>query len=509
MKQAVLLLLGLCVIAGLSGCGGHQDFSAVRNAAAATDRTPVLKPDYTDITVPPNIGPLNFVIQESGARFFSRVAGKKGEPITVFSKNAEVRFPPGPWCKLLLKNQGDTLSIDVCIRQSDGSWRGFRTIKNAVSSDRTDPYIMYRTLSVLYIYSRDLCLYQRDLETNRESEMLNALNFFPGCCNCHTFYNNDPSRAFFHIRTQDFGNSALVVTGKTVGKIPTKFGYTSWHPNGKLIVYSVNKVDQCFHAAWKDPRDAFDFTSGLKVYRVDKQKIVTVPQIFQESALETWPCWSADGTCLYFSSGLISWTDFKTQPPEHLEQTRYSLMRIPYDEKNDSWGSVDTMLSANVTGKSITQPRVSPDGKFIVFCMHPYGPSPYLQPGSDLYIMDIATRHYEPLAVNSEWSESWHSWSSNSRWLAFTSKRNGGILGRIYLSHIDAGGKAAKPFILPQNDPRFYDSFIKVYNIPEFAIARFTVPQQALVSAIRSYKHLDVDVPVVTGATPRVPPKPE
>jgi hypothetical protein len=82
-------------------------------------------------------------------------------------------------------------------------------------------------------------------------------------------------------------------------------------------------------------------------------------------------------------------------------------------------------------------------------------------------------------------------------------------MGRIYLSHIDANGKAAKPFILPQNDPRFYDSFIKVYNIPEFAISRFTVSQRALVSAIRSYNHLDVDVPAVTGATPKAPPKPE
>lgn len=509
MKQAAFLFLGLNVIFGLSGCGSNPSFTVVQKTAAAADRAPVFKPDYASITIPPNIGPLNFVIEESGACFFTRIAGKKGEPITVFSKHADVRIPPGPWRRLLLKNQGDTLSVDVCVRQSGGSWLGFKTVKNAVSGDRTDPYIMYRTLSVLYIYSRDLCLYQRDLQTNSESEMLNALNFFPGCCNCHTFSGNDPSKAFFHIRTQDFGNSALVVTNGTVGKIPTKFGYTSWHPSGKLIVYSVNKVDQCFHAAWKDPRDAFDFNSGLKVYRVDKHKIVTVPQIYQETALETWPCWSADGTCLYFSSAPLTWSDFKTNPPENLEKTRYSLMRVPYNENSDSWGTVDTVLSANTTGKSITQPRVSPDGRFIVFCMHPYGPSPYLQPGSDLYIMDIATRHYEPLAVNSEWSESWHSWSSNSRWLAFTSKRNGGIMGRIYLAHIDGNGKAAKPFILPQTDPRFYDSFVKVYNIPEFAIARFTVPQQALVSAIRSYEHLDVDVPAVTGATPRVPPKPE
>jgi Tol biopolymer transport system component len=245
------------------------------------------------------------------------------------------------------------------------------------------------------------------------------------------------------------------------------------------------------------------------VYIVEKHAVVTVPQIFQETALETWPCWSPDGKYLYFSSAPLLWSDFKTIPPDNLDKVRYSLMRVSYDETRDVWGGVDTVLSANQTSASITQPRISPDGKFVVFCRHEYGPSPYLQKSSDLFIMDLGTGHVEPLAINSEWSESWHSWSSNGRWLAFSSKRNSGILGRIYLCHIDSCGKAAKPFILPQTDPGFYDSFIKVYNIPEFSTSRFTVRQQDLVSAIRSSEKLDVNVPAVTGATPAIQRKAE
>lgn len=498
-------------IAGLIACNNpfHADFAAIGKSAVPVPRQPSVRPDYSGATIPPNIGPLNFIVSDSGSAFCVRISAVNGKPISLFSKKPEIRIPLKQWAALLSQNPGETLKVDVLSQRPDKTWRAYATIQNPISKDRIDSYIMYRTLSVLYTYSRDLCLFQRNLETNTETEMLNALNFFPGCCSCHTLLNNDPSNAFFHIRTQDFGNSALIVTKGSVEKIGTKFGYTSWHPSGKLAVYSVNKVDQCFHAAWKDLRDAFDLTSGLKVYMVEKHSIRTVPQIFRETALETWPCWSPDGKFLYFSSAPLLWNDFKTIPPDNLDKVRYSLMRISYDETRDAWGEVDTVLSANQTSASITQPRISPDGKFVVFCRHEYGPSPYLQKTSDLFIMNLGTGHVEPLAINSEWSESWHSWSSNGRWIAFSSKRDGGILGRIYLCHIDSSGKAAKAFIMPQSDPGFYDSFIKVYNIPEFATSRFTVRQQDLVSAIRSSKKLDVNVPAVTGATPAIQRKAE
>ena len=499
------------MMAGIVACTAqfHPDFEKIHHTAIPALRQAALRPDYTGITIPRNIGPLNFVVSDSGASFLVRIHSARGEPITIYSRKPAIRIPLRQWKALLSENSGETLKIDICAQQPDKSWRSYSTIENAISQDRIDPFIMYRTLSVLYSYSRDICLYQRNLETNTETEMLNALNFFPGCCNCHTFQNNDPSRALFQVRTQDHGSPALLVENGHVNKIDTKIGYSSWHPSGKLVVYSVNKVDQCFHAAWKDIRDAFDFTSGLRVYMIEKHAVVTVPKIFQEAALETWPCWAPDGKHLYFSSGPILWTDFKTQPPDNLDKVRYSLMRISYDISTDAWGDVDTVLSANVTGKSITQPRISPDGKFLLFCMHQYGPSPYLQKSSDLYMMDLKTKEYASLAVNSVWSESWHSWSSNGRWIAFSSKRNGGILGRIYFSHIDTSGKASKPFILPQSDPLFYDSFIKVYNVPEFAISRFTVNQRDLVSAIRSSRKLAVDVPAITGATPSVQRKAE
>jgi hypothetical protein len=501
VKLPAILIMCSSVLTGICSCNSYR-FDAAVQKSVTVDRLPHSDPDYNGITIPRNIGPMNFTVLDSGTAYFVRLSSDAGRPIVLFSRDGRIRIPQKQWSALLSKNPGGRLCIAVYARTADNIWHGFKPIQDSISSDRIDPLLMYRTLSVLYNYSRDICIYQRNIETNRETEVLNALNFFPGCTNCHTLWNNSPAKALIHVRTQDFGNSALVIDGNSITKINTKLGYSTWHPSGKLAVCSINKVNQCFHSTWKDPRDAFDLTSGLVVYDAVRKKVVTVPQIFQEKALETWPCWSPDGKYLYFSSGPVLWTDFKTVPPDGLENVRYSLMRIPYDEAKDAWGAVETVLSADKTGLSITEPRISPDGKFLVFCMHRYGPSPYLQQSSDLYLMDMATKAFSRMPVNSDEAESWHCWSANSRWMVFTSKRINGILARIYFCHIDKTGAASKPFLMPQADPGFYASFIKSYNVPELSTTPFSVTQSDLVRAVKSAGRIDDSMPV-TSATPR------
>ena len=71
--------------------------------------------------------------------------------------------------------------------------------------------------------------------------------------------------------------------------------------------------------------------------------------------------------------------------------------------------------------------------------------------------------------MNSDDAESAHSWSSNSRWFVFGSRRDDGLYTRAYICHIDADGVCGKPFMLPQKSPRdFYDSSVRSYNVPEF-----------------------------------------
>ena len=99
--------------------------------------------------------------------------------------------------------------------------------------------------------------------------------------------------------------------------------------------------------------------------------------------------------------------------------------------------------------------------------MFKYGSFPIYQRSSDLYLMEVETGQYRRLDINSDLYDSWHFWSSNGRWIAFSSKRGNGLLTRIYFSYFDNAGRFHKPVVLPQRDPSFYDSFIWTYNIPE------------------------------------------
>jgi hypothetical protein len=138
-----------------------------------------------------------------------------------------------------------------------------------------------------------------------------------------------------------------------------------------------------------------------------------------------------------------------------------------------------------------------------------YGCFPIYQPSSDLYLMDLSTGKYRRLDINSEYSESWHSWSSNSRWIVFSSRRQGGALTRTYISYVDETGRVHKPFILPQKDPDYYDSLLETYTVPELVKSKVKVNKFLLARTARSKPSETVKVPIITGATPKAtPPEP-
>ena len=192
--------------------------------------------------------------------------------------------------------------------------------------------------------------------------------------------------------------------------------------------------------------------------------------------------------------------EIRLRAVEDLKKVKYDLMRVPYDIEKDAWGAPEPVLTAAQTGMSISEPRASPDGRYLLFCMSAYGGFPVYQPSSDLYLLDLRSGKHRRLECNSDASESWHCWSSNSRWIVFSSKRDNGWLARPYFSYIDAEGREHKPFLLPQKDPAFYDTWLKTYNLPELITGPITTPQEELLRAINSG---DAAVDESTQALPR------
>lgn len=470
-------------------------------AAQPVSRPPRIRPDYHDIVVPPNIAPLNFCIEEPGEQFFVRLRSDQGTPVEVFSGSESIEIPRGAWRQLLTANRGKTLSCDVYVRQHQGHWRRYQTITNKIAHEKIDSHIAYRLLNPDSMYYRDIGVYQRELETHDESIVLHGRSYKEGCVNCHTFLDYDPDNMCLGVRSKVYGNATLLVRDADVSTVGTRFGHTAWHPSGRVVAFSHFDIRLFFHTARVQTRDAMEFDSLLGYYRLDTETLKTARQIARKSELETHPTWSPDGRHLYFVSAPKLWPDNSAFPPERYAEVKYDLKRVSYDVEADRWGPVETVLSAERTGKSILTPRISPDGRFLLFCMCDYGCFALYQPNSDLYLMDMDTGNYKKLGCNSPFAESWHAWSGNGRWIVFSSKRPTGVFTRLYLCHIDEVGNASKPFVLPQRDPRHYDDFVKLYNVPEFITGPIRTPTAELVRRVRGPDRVEVDA--ITRATPQ------
>ncbi len=491
ITSLILFTIVLC-------CGCQSDIATIRKNSTAINRLPVIEPDYIGSTIPPNIAPINFKVIDSSVQCVAEIKSIKGSSLIIRGEKGGFRIPPAGWRQLLKANTGKPLLITIYSRNRKGTWQRYRTIEDTIAVEPIDRYCTYRLLNFQYNYSSELRECERDLSSFDERVLVNSRNFPWGCVNCHTPNNNDSKQFILQVRSSGYGSETLIADGDSVVTLNSRLGYASWHPGGNRIAFSVYKVEQYFHAVRAQFIDVCDRNSDIVIYDVSKRKILPVQQLQQKAYLETWPCWSADGRYLYFCSAVVSDDYFTSDPPAQFETLRYSLLRISYNADEDTWGTVDTILSARETGLSIAQPKVSPDNRLIVFCMQQYGAYPHTQVSSDLYCMDMKTREYRKLPVNSAYNESWHSWSQNSRWLLFSSKRGGGIFTRLYFTYIDAAGKAHKPFILPQHDPAFYDSFIKCYNVGELAVAPVRFSERQLLAAITTKKQ--ISVPVTLGS---------
>ncbi len=496
---------------------GASDYTVVVGRAVPTGRPAKIHPDCADAVIPPNIAPPNFLVEENGSRYFVRIRSQQGHSIEVMSRSATIVIPRRPWRRLLAANRGRPVEFDVFVESEasapvDGEgqpWLQFDTFRCTVAEEEIDDYLVYRRIHPVHAAWRGMGIYQRDLRNYDESCILTNDYLAGGCVNCHTFCNNRTETMLISTRSAQYTSSAIIVDDGVARKVGATFGYSSWHPSGKIVTYSSNKVVMFLHAAGDEVRDVMDLDSLLAYYLVDSQTVKTAPDLARKDRLETYPVWSPDGRFLYFCSAPLTWSN-RSAIPKDYNEVRYDLVRIAYDVDRDAWGPLETVLSAQDTGKSILLPRVSLDGRWLLFCMCDYGCFPVYRQSSDLYLMDLEaarqTGHYEyrRLGINSEASESWHSWSSNGRWIAFSSKRGSGVFTRTYISYVDPNGKVHKPFVLPQKDPTYYDSCLSTYSVPELVTEPVRITKERLGRVIRDPAKISVEMPV-TMATPQVP----
>ncbi|MBN2038106.1 MAG: PD40 domain-containing protein [Chitinispirillaceae bacterium] len=439
---------------------------------------PRCDPAYCGTVIPPNIAPMNFVIRENASSYRVRIYAPNGDTIGIRSsgRTGRVVIPQKKWKRLLASNRGGTLKIDVYARQ-DREWRRFGPIVMTIAAEEIDRYLVYREI---YGYKSipEMAIRQRDVSGFDEMTVLHNRTLSTrslACINCHSFCGNDPRRMIVHMRGE--GQGMLLVKGGRAAKIDTRTrfnrgpaSYASWHPSGRLLAFAVMKVNQTLHSV-DDPRVVIDESSDLIIYDVESNVISTCPHIADPGRMETLPEWSPDGRYLYFCSA---------PQPERVDNAfytglkyrdiKYDLMRIPFNIRTGAWGHREVVLSSQETHLSNVQPSISPDGRYLLFVMMPYSYFAVYNDQSDLYLMDLSTGTWRRLdAVNSAFAESFHSWSSNSRWFVFSSRRRDGLCAFPYFAHVDSTGAISKPFILPQKDPALYEIRLASFNVPVLA----------------------------------------
>lgn len=470
------------------GCSSPQE----QDAEALNEAAPVL-PDYKNIVVPANLAPVRFALVadcllESAQAVFRSDKGS----CVVAATDGEFAIDPEKWNEI--KSVGHDVTVRIQGRQ-DGRWVEYDPFSISVSTDSIDPYLCYRLIEPGYEVWGEMGIYQRNLESYEQRAVITNRQTDDGCMNCHSFNKRNPEQMLFHLRKSLGGT--YVVNGGKVEKLNTKtpqtisaLVYPYWHPSGRYVAFSTNDTQQASHSKDLNRIEVFDNKSDVVIYDVEKHEIFSCEQLKSEASFETFPCFSPDGRRLYYC------TADSVNVKQRYQDVHYSLCSIGFDPETATLASdVDTIYSARTHGGSVSFPRISPDGRWLMFTHHGYGNFSIWHKDADLWMTDLANAEngcYEIEGINSQDVDSYHSWSSNGRWVVFSSRRDDGLYTRPYLSHIDAQGNASKPVLVPQQDVHFYDRLMKSYNIPELVSAPVAVTSAEIERSARMTSGTDL-----------------
>ena len=459
MKRFTIIMAFLALLL-LPGCRGKDLADATDGSAGPL----IIYPDYKEVTLPANIAPLNFRYAMKGVRKASTTFILDDESVTI--KGAEVTWPVRKWKRFLSGAAGKTIRVEARA-EVDGNavsdtWNLY------VSPDSIDAYLTYRLIEPAYQMWTEVSIVERCIENFDEPVICDYKHTDHACMNCHIHGQQRGDLTLYYIRGPHGGailnrdgalrkltlNAPGMLSGTVYGDI---------HPSGRFGVFSTNIILPGFHALAGKRMEVFDSASDLTVADFDRNLMINPPHVSRADVWETFPCFSADGTSVFYCAA-------DTLPvPSRIQDVRYSLIRASFDDTCGQIGTeVDTLWSGPSRGGSVCHPKASPDGRWVLFTVADYGTFPLFHPECTLHLMDLETGEATALeTVKGDGPDTYHSWSSNTRWFVFASKRGDGMYGKPYFCHLDAEGNPSKPFVLPQKSPRFYDYNLKSFNIPD------------------------------------------
>ncbi len=509
------MLWALSLVA-LVGCSPSLPTTYTEASAPAA-----VTPNNNGATLPPNIAPLCFRILEEGSDYLACARSASGEQLVASGK--DICFEQEAWHELLEQARGDSLFIDIYVK-NDAGWQHFPAQRYLVAEEDIDPYITYRLIRPSYVTYEELTINERSLESFDDRVIYENMRFEDSeqgqCINCHMPRNwNRDAQSQFHVR-QALGGTVFI-HGESIDKVNLKTDstlsagvYPAWHPTLDLIAYSVNETGQVFHTLDAQKVEVIDYASDLILYDLKEH---TIQHIDRTSAdFESFPTWSPDGKTLYYISAHHTprADNIDADLDSHYDQLHYNIYSRDFDLTTRRFGPRHLVFDAESLGKSASLPRISPDGNYLLFTLADYGQFHIWHKTADLWLLPRsvccstaapssplppslssppapsspslpAIKAQELTPLNSPESESYHAWSSNGRWILFSSRRDDGNYTRLYISYFDAQGRAHTPFRLPQRSADADDLFLRSYNAAEFLVRPVEATSQQLSTAIQ------------------------
>ena len=463
MNKPILPVLILCCLL-MGGCRGGD----LADAVAGSEGPLVIYPDYKEVTIPANIAPLNYRYAMKDVRKARTTFIVGDKSVTI--KGLEVEWPVRKWKAFLSGAAGKTIRVEASAEV------GGKPVTDAwsvyVSEDPIDGYLTYRLIEPSYQMWNEVSIEERCIESFDETTICDYRHTDNACMNCHVHGQQRGDFSMYYIRGPHGGTIlnkdgelrklTLNAPGMLSGTV-----YGELHPSGRFGVFSTNVIMPGFHTMAGNRMEVFDTASDLTVADFENNRMINLPHVARADSWETFPCFSADGGSVYYCvADTLSL-------PQQIDRVQYSLVRAPFRAADGHIGEqVDTLWSGPAHHASACHPKASPDGRWLLFTVSDYGTFPLFHTESTLTLLDLQSGEVRPLdEVKGDKSDTYHSWSSNGRWFVFASKRGDGMYGKPYFSHLDAEGKATKPFVLPQKSSRFYDYNLKSFNIPDLGSA--------------------------------------
>ena len=199
-KRLIFLSLIICYLSfgiALLSCS-----TSVPESYTDSDRLPKIYPDYINVTVPVNIAPLTFELDEQADEMIARYSAGNEEVVCA----GKMQPSMDEWRSLVAADK--TINVDVYARHDD-QWTHYKPFNIYVSADSIDPYLSYRLIPPSFVSYEALTISQRCLENYDErviyDNMLCGFEKEGQCINCHHYQQGNPERMQFHARQKSGG----------------------------------------------------------------------------------------------------------------------------------------------------------------------------------------------------------------------------------------------------------------------------------------------------------------